>query len=264
VRLQCVVCDTGGMDGNSDAAVGQRLAELRKQKELRQDDFLELLEARGVGWTRTTLSRIESGQRALKAGELFAVADAFGVDPSQLNPAAGGFYYQVQSHRLKYREATAAARQAIGAARRVRANLIALVLANEIQAGKSDFTVEGRPDQFIDNLATALSPDEDRFNTSVAEQALGIDGDEVRREYQDLASAEFGDKAPEHDDHFRLMGDAYARVFSRKFPLLKFTGEEVRDFDVDGINVDDESYKFSYMRASTLAEMLYGRDSDGR
>ena len=136
IHIQSVICDTLGMD--PDAAVGQRVAELRKQKALRQDEFLALLAARGVDWTQTTLSRVEGGKRALKATEAFAVADALGVEVSQLNPAAGGLYYEIQSHRLKYREATAAARRAIGSARRVRAEgLVALNLANEIQSGRT-------------------------------------------------------------------------------------------------------------------------------
>jgi transcriptional regulator with XRE-family HTH domain len=263
------VWETLGM--NPDSAVGQRLADLRKQKELRQEDFLALLEARGVGWTQTTLSRVEGGKRALKATELFAVADALGVEPSQLNPAAGGLFYEIQSHRLKHREATAAARHAVDLARDLRARLIALILTNEIQSGRTEFVVHGSARQFIDIISQALSPVADAWNPRSGEQAVGIDGKEVQEEFESLTSAEFPDSALEDiedDDHSRLFDAAYRRVFARRLPLLKFTSEDGRhgddgDFAVEGINVDDESDPVGDFVRSLLSDMLYGRDPDG-
>lgn len=247
-----------------DAAVGQRVAELRKQKALRQDEFLALLAARGVDWTQTTLSRVEGGKRALKATEAFAVADALGVEVSQLNPAAGGLYYEIQSHRLKYREATAAARRAIGSARRVRAGLVALNLANEIQSGRTAFTVHGTPHTFINELSRSLSQRDDGvYRTDDGERAIGLDTDEVRREFESLVVAEFADAEPPDEDHFRLMNAAYEKVFASHLPLLTFTGEEHVDLAVDGVPVDHENYGLSYMQPSTLAEMLYGPQDDG-
>jgi transcriptional regulator with XRE-family HTH domain len=248
-----------------DSAVGQRVAELRRQKGLRQEDFLELLEARGVGWTQATLSRVEGGKRALKATEAFAVADALGADVAQLNPAGGGLFYQIQSHRLKYREAQSATRTAAALEHNLRERLIALSLAEEIQSGRSEFTVHGSPRRFVQLVSQALSPEERAFafypygdigigNVEVQSEynwltAIGIDSAEVQTEYNSLAVTEFGHAQPAGDDHFRLLGEVYRKVFARHLPSLKFADETTTTpFTVDGIDVGENTGHLDEMR----------------
>ena len=243
-----------------DSAVGQRVAELRRQKGLRQEDFLELLEARGVGWTQATLSRVEGGKRALKATEAFAVADALGADVAQLNPAGGGLLNQIQSHRLKYREAQSATRTAAARENNLRDRLIALTLADEIQSGRSEFTVHGSPRRFVQLVGHALyeerawafypygdsEPSIGIGNAEVQSECnwlttIGIDSAEVQTEYNSLAVTEFGHAEPAGDDHFRLLDEVYRKVFARHLPSLKFVDETTTaPFTDDGIEMRDD------------------------
>lgn len=71
-----------------NAALGRKLACLRKKQGLTQRKLIYLLRSRGVIWTQPQLSRVESGNRVVRASELFHLADALGVSVSELAPDA--------------------------------------------------------------------------------------------------------------------------------------------------------------------------------
>lgn len=241
IQISQAVWETTGVE--PDEAVGQRVADLRRQKELRQEDFLALLEARGVAWTQTTLSRVEGGKRALKATELFAVADALGVDVAQLNPGGSRLYYQIQSARLKYSEALAQTRAAQHRTDQQRRLLLALLLANELSEGRAEHTVRGwSPMDFIHDLALALSPHEHRWQIGEGLSVLGIEEDEIAHE-RDLLLAEEFPNVPanrvDDDDHQRAEDRAAEIVLARHFPQLTFTDAELRTAVVEGLEISE-------------------------
>lgn len=265
------------MDGvDVDAAVGERIAELRKQKDLRQEDFMDLLEARGLSWTRATLSRIEGGQRALRAAELFVVADTLGVDVNQLNPMATQMGYQIESARVRYRQRVEDARQSFAFARTEREQLVALRLANKIQSGRSDFVVSGTPFGFIFQLTKALTksiggkplPGLSVGDLDIGARAIGFDDEEVLREMETVAREKYPDtkKPPQ----FRLKSEVYERLIARRYPGLKFVGNaddhSRADLSVDGIPGDEtESWGSEYVYAAEpwlIDEILFGGGSD--
>lgn len=236
------------MDEN-ETAIGQRVAHLRSERGLRQEDFLPLLEARGVKWTQTVLSRVEGGKRSLKATEAFAVADALGVSADLLNPVAGSLGYSVESYRLKYREAKGAAERAAGIAEQIKNQLVALWLANELSQGRADFTVYGTPGDFIALLAEALSPVVGMWRDDDAYRALGLNPDAVEEEFQARAKDRFGDEERLADDeYFQLRDEAEGVVLARKFPALKFVGMG-SGFAIEGIMAEFEPPRKQFGRA---------------
>ena len=221
----------------ADRAVGDRIAETRRQKALRQEDFLEKLAVRGVSWTRTTLSRIESGQRALKAIELFTVADALGISADKLNPESGSLPYAIQRQRVRYREATNLAESSAKSAEWVREGLTALLLANEIRSGNTAFTVHGTPERFMFALGTSFFSDEQEFMVSEVQKVLGLDPGEFTQyhiEHQEKARSR--DEDTEHPD---TLAETYNRIFSEHFPELKFVGDGSEALTVDGLEIGD-------------------------
>lgn len=138
---------------DADRIVGQKLAELRKRKGLRQEDFLKLLETQDVSWTQTVLSRVESGKRPLKLTEGFAIAEALGVGADELSPASSNLHYQIQ----KLIDDQKRHISTIGASRsmllEVNNALAALSLAQELSQGNAEFTVQGSPLQFVELLS---------------------------------------------------------------------------------------------------------------
>lgn len=59
--------------------LGLALRNARENTNLSQDDAAELL-----GWSRTTLTRLENGQRRIDADELAALAQRYGVSPVEV------------------------------------------------------------------------------------------------------------------------------------------------------------------------------------
>lgn len=59
--------------------IGSSLAQLRREHGLNQEDV-----AAHMGFKRPLVSKIESGQRALAAAEVFDYADALGIEPRVL------------------------------------------------------------------------------------------------------------------------------------------------------------------------------------
>ena len=236
-------CETLASMDESDVAVGQRLAELRRQKELRQEDFIALLEARGIKWTQTVLSRVEGGKRALKATEAFAAADALGVDVGRLNPSADSLDHRLKSLNLKYREARIAADRAAWAATVAGERLVALMLANEIRCGRSTFTVHGAPHQFLELVAEALAGNDGLARIAVAHDVVGINTAQVERELDEILAADYPDLNPaeDQDDHkdeyIEAEKKAYLRVFADWLPSLEFVEEPNGRFWVDEIDV---------------------------
>ena len=250
-----------------DLALGERLAELRKRKGKRQDELLDLLAARGVNWTQATLSRIESGKRALKVTELFALTDALGIEAGELNPATNHLYYRIQSLRIRLQEAKDAAAVYTAKVQRLRNQLVALSLADRLLGGESVFTVHGSAEDFADLLSQAHSPQTDRWQVDVALDLLGMSYDELWEEFQRLASSEFPDVDDtaklEDDAHSRLMSVAYSNLFAHHYPDLTFTNEDdTAAFEVDGIVLDETTPRRSL--GAGLASLFPRREeSDG-
>ncbi|MCV7300863.1 helix-turn-helix transcriptional regulator [Mycobacterium barrassiae] len=216
---------------SSDRAIGVRIAEARQQKDLRQEDFLTSLEARGVSWTRTTLSRIESGQRALKATELFAVADALGMSADALNPESGTLSYAIQRQSIRYREKRQGLRLIAEETEMARSDLEALLLMREIISGNTAFVVHGTAGQFMEILELTFTEllSEDSALRYLHDE-LGIDHDEY------LALA--GRSSPPEYEFEDADYAAYQVLFSTRFPDLRFTGES-KNFSVDNLKVPD-------------------------
>ncbi|MDO3247973.1 helix-turn-helix domain-containing protein [Mycobacteroides abscessus subsp. abscessus] len=219
-----------------DTAVGQRIAELRAQKGMRQEDFLRLLDARGIEWTQATLSRIEGGKRALRATEAFAVADALAVDVSQLNPATSDLYYRIQQYRLRYREAKSAANRAVANMREIEERLLALMVAHEINQGRVKLTIHGTADDLISLLAQSVSQRPGGvYMPSEGAALIGIDHSLAERDYQDQVAEKYGpDEEPSDEDYAEFWDAAYARAFSRIYPDITFVGGDGA-FAVEGM-----------------------------
>jgi transcriptional regulator with XRE-family HTH domain len=216
---------------SSDRAIGVRIAETRQQKDLRQEDFLTLLEARGVSWTRTTLSRIESGQRSLKATELFAVADALGMSADVLNPESGTLSYAIQRQSIRYREKKDDLRLVVEETEMARGNLEALLLMREIVAGNTRFVVHGTPGEFIETLMLAFAESLNEDNAlRYLHDDLGIDHDEYVAQTGRSSPPEFGFEDVDYE--------VYQKLFTARFPDLRFTGEN-KGFSVEGLKVSE-------------------------
>ena len=61
--------------------LGERIAERRKELDLRQDDL-----AHQIGLTRTSVTNIERGRQKILLHHLFALAQALGTTPDRLLP----------------------------------------------------------------------------------------------------------------------------------------------------------------------------------
>lgn len=233
---------------NPDLAVGERIAEVRRQKDLRQDDFLELLAARGVAWTRSTLSRIESGLRALKATELFVVADVLGISADKLNPESGSLPYAIQRQRTRLVEASSRADRSIKAAERARDGLVALLLVHELNSGKTSFVVHGTPAKFVDAVRYAAASEEENSpratssgelsrdvqqRWSKVHSLIGLDADEFEK--ISLRVAEQFVKNGESDNYDGIFEQTYDELFAKCFPDLKFVGNGDGPLYVDGL-----------------------------
>lgn len=219
---------------NPDLVVGQRIAEMRQRRGLRQDDLLDLLAARGLGWTRTVLSRVESGQRALKATELFVISDALGLSTDALNPESGRLPYAIQRQRARWKSADKEADKQVRLANEAHDGLVALLLAAEIANGNRSFIVHGTPRTFMLALINALSPDDERYSDDAAREAkhyaahrlLGLNQARYRELVQQESKTQDsgGHPAAEPPPHFLAV--PYRVLFAEQFPELSFEGDE--------------------------------------
>ena len=217
-----------------DTAVGARMAEIRRQRDLTQDEFLELMHASGVTWTRTTLSRIEGGQRALKAAELFVAAEVLGVSSDEFNPRNDPFVYASERQRARLRSAQIRARESAFSVDDEETALNSLMLANELRSGRTSFVVHGNPVQFLRGLSRALGG---VLDLSEVRQHIGIPNSEyVRalggREHQ---SYPLGDRV---EFLAKADNDVYGNLFRSVFPDLKFVDSETNSLTVDGLDAE--------------------------
>lgn len=236
------------MDENE--RVGGRIADLRQQRALRQEDFLELLATQGVSWTRTVLSRVESGSRALKWTEGMAIAQVLGVDPSALGSesAPTEIDMQIQTMRIKRSDALRRQQQATADLKRINSGLSSMLLLAGLRSNATDveYNVHGSSAQFIYLLAAWFTDPvdggwaygENGYSTWTvtgdgrrkALEALGISLEEEFDDSVDFDSAEESDAA--ENAHYR-------EVLRQHFPNVTFTEAEPPGgtFAVDGIDV---------------------------
>ena len=74
----------GIIDGDKQNITGAKIKELRKKAGLSQKQLSEKLELCAVYTCRGSVSRIESGLRAVTDIELFAIAEILGVSVQEL------------------------------------------------------------------------------------------------------------------------------------------------------------------------------------
>ena len=67
------------MEQISNRLVGQCLRDLRKKQRLTQEEVAELLAG-----DQAVISKVESGERGVKLGEVFSFAEALGIEASEL------------------------------------------------------------------------------------------------------------------------------------------------------------------------------------
>lgn len=89
-------CCGMGMDAPKAAAhleraFGRLIRDLRHARGWSQTDLAERLEHLGFEYHQTTIGKLEAGARPLRVGELFAVAEVFGVPARDLVDAVTGY-----------------------------------------------------------------------------------------------------------------------------------------------------------------------------
>ncbi len=72
------------IDGEKKNLIGENLKQLRMELKLSQQELSNKLELLGVYICRGSISRIEDFSRTVTDIELFAIAQALGVDPQKL------------------------------------------------------------------------------------------------------------------------------------------------------------------------------------
>ena len=72
------------IDSENKNLIGGRLKLLRKKHKLSQQELSNKLELLGVYICRGSISRIEDHSRTVTDIELFAIAEAMGIDPGEL------------------------------------------------------------------------------------------------------------------------------------------------------------------------------------
>lgn len=74
----------------TDREIGELCASLRKQRGLSQGQLVEIINATGLRWHQTTLTRVETGDRGLRVKELPCLAEALGISvPDMLRFTTG-------------------------------------------------------------------------------------------------------------------------------------------------------------------------------
>lgn len=69
-----------------DSMIGAMVEELRENAQMSGATLGKEMSAKGFAWHQSTACKVESGTRSLKAAELFAIADIFGVTLADLHP----------------------------------------------------------------------------------------------------------------------------------------------------------------------------------
>lgn len=72
------------IDGEKKNLIGENLKQLRMELKVSQQELSNKLELLGVYICRGSISRIEDCSRTVTDIELFAIAQALGVDPQKL------------------------------------------------------------------------------------------------------------------------------------------------------------------------------------
>ena len=72
------------IDGEKKNLIGENLKKLRTRLKVSQQELSNKLELLGVYICRGSISRIEDYSRTVTDIELFAIAEALGIDPSEL------------------------------------------------------------------------------------------------------------------------------------------------------------------------------------
>ena len=73
------------IDGDKKNLIGGNLKKLRRKLKISQQELSNKLELLGVYVCRGSISRIEDFSRTVTDIELFAIAEALGVDPKELH-----------------------------------------------------------------------------------------------------------------------------------------------------------------------------------
>ncbi|MCA1007414.1 helix-turn-helix domain-containing protein [Rhodococcus hoagii] len=202
-----------------DEEVGQRLADLRKRRGFRQEDFVRALKARGLDWAQGTLSRTESGKRPLRFSEAVPIADALGVGPADLWPGQGGLGGSIRSAMLRLDEAEASLAGVTKARDDTRSGLTALCLAKALTEGAEGLVVRGTPLDFVMLVAQWAMRESDKF--------VGLD-----RGLEVIGISHGQGAGP----------DDVESLVHAKYPELRFVKSRSRVFSVDGLEtyVDNE------------------------
>jgi len=67
-----------------DISIGENLLRLRKQNQMTQEQVVAKLQLLGSSMSRATYSKIETGNRNIKASDIIALAQVFGVSIDKL------------------------------------------------------------------------------------------------------------------------------------------------------------------------------------
>lgn len=232
-----------------DAIIGKTIADLREQRGVRQDALIEMLARHGVSWTRTVLSRVEAGRRALKWSEGLALAEALGVDPADLGgrELPDPLQIRIQRARIQYLERT---RYYTSAERRledVKEGLSALLLAEGLISGElQTATVRGVPPQFVFLLgAWVADPDHGIASDAVDSErptSHWVRSAGRRKLALDTLRLPVDEKVEnlteEADPDFEIRSTHYLELFESRYPELVFTAPSTSDFRFSVDNLD--------------------------
>lgn len=69
------------MPGKNTIDIGSNLTRLREEQNLSMDELVNAMNERGYNWTKTTLYKIEHGERRLLAIETYDLLASLGLDP---------------------------------------------------------------------------------------------------------------------------------------------------------------------------------------
>ncbi len=69
------------MTGKNTIDIGSNLTRLREEQDLSMDELVVAMNERGYNWTKTTLYKLEHGERRLLAIETYDLLASLGLDP---------------------------------------------------------------------------------------------------------------------------------------------------------------------------------------
>ncbi|MBY6708484.1 helix-turn-helix transcriptional regulator [Rhodococcus sp. BP-241] len=240
----------------ADQVVGQRIADLRQQRALRQDEFLLMLKEAGLTWTRSVLSRVESGLRPLRWTEGISVASALGVDPKELSTEQNALSeLERKSHqlRIKRNESLAAKKNAESAIAAANSLLSVLIATMALKAdAAASFVVHASPVVFVERLGSALR--ENPFDEFGPLNSAGEDRDKAYGLLgivdPDVEWYQTHDGPPEDPDS-ALMDEYHAQAsefeevsllgqFAEKYPNVRFSyHNNAAHVVIDGITFEE-------------------------